>query len=154
MDGLVGAEVMQRERKEHDVEGLVFTKLVNIRTVILNFRKVGTQLAGDLDGRRLEIHRVDCHRRVGCTSELDNQPRDVSRAGCQIENTQPVAALYPARQKIADQSIAAEVAVKRAQIPQTSFYLVRPDGYVGLCGSRLEAGVLERYFAERVGIHS
>jgi 2-polyprenyl-6-methoxyphenol hydroxylase-like FAD-dependent oxidoreductase len=42
----------------------------------------------------------------------------------------------------------------RARIAQTSFYVVRPDGYVGLCGSRLEAGVLERYFAERVGIRS
>jgi len=40
----------------------------------------------------------------------------------------------------------------RARIPQTSFYLVRPDGYIGLCGTRLEAGVLERYFAERLGV--
>jgi 2-polyprenyl-6-methoxyphenol hydroxylase-like FAD-dependent oxidoreductase len=40
----------------------------------------------------------------------------------------------------------------RLHIPQTSFYLVRPDGYVGLCGLRLEAGALDRYFAGRVGV--
>jgi 2-polyprenyl-6-methoxyphenol hydroxylase-like FAD-dependent oxidoreductase len=40
----------------------------------------------------------------------------------------------------------------RAKIPATSFYLLRPDGHVGMCGTRLEAGALERYFAERLGI--
>ncbi len=36
----------------------------------------------------------------------------------------------------------------RAQLPQPSFYLVRPDGYVGLCGTRWEAGAIRRYFSE------
>jgi 2-polyprenyl-6-methoxyphenol hydroxylase-like FAD-dependent oxidoreductase len=40
----------------------------------------------------------------------------------------------------------------RARIPGTSFYLVRPDGHIGLCGVRLEAGALERYFSERLGV--
>src|SRR5688500_16969153 len=40
----------------------------------------------------------------------------------------------------------------RARIPRTSFYLLRPDGHVGLCGVRLEAGQIERYFSERLGI--
>jgi 2-polyprenyl-6-methoxyphenol hydroxylase-like FAD-dependent oxidoreductase len=39
-----------------------------------------------------------------------------------------------------------------AGIPATSYYLVRPDGYIGTCGLRLEAGVLKRYFAERLGV--
>ena len=38
----------------------------------------------------------------------------------------------------------------RAQIPKPSFYLVRPDGHVGLCGTRLEAAAVKRYLAERV----
>jgi 2-polyprenyl-6-methoxyphenol hydroxylase-like FAD-dependent oxidoreductase len=38
----------------------------------------------------------------------------------------------------------------RAHIPGVSFYLVRPDGHVGLCGRRLDAGVLEGYFARRL----
>ena len=29
--------------------------------------------------------------------------------------------------------------LKRAGIPQPSFYLVRPDGHVGLCGASLHA---------------
>ncbi len=34
----------------------------------------------------------------------------------------------------------------RAQIPSPSFYLIRPDGYIGLCGTRLEAAAVTRYF--------
>jgi 2-polyprenyl-6-methoxyphenol hydroxylase-like FAD-dependent oxidoreductase len=42
--------------------------------------------------------------------------------------------------------------LERAKIPRTAFYLVRPDGYIGLCGVRLEAGVLERYVLERLAV--
>ena len=40
----------------------------------------------------------------------------------------------------------------RAGIPGTSFYLLRPDGHVALCGITLEPGVVERYFSERLGL--
>lgn len=40
----------------------------------------------------------------------------------------------------------------RAGIPPLSFYLLRPDGHVGLCGVRLEAGQIERYLSERLNI--
>ena len=40
----------------------------------------------------------------------------------------------------------------RAQIPQPSFYLLRPDGHVGLCGVHLEAPALSTYFSERLKI--
>jgi len=33
----------------------------------------------------------------------------------------------------------------RARIPATSFYLLRPDGHVGLAGTRLESGAVTRY---------
>ena len=42
----------------------------------------------------------------------------------------------------------AELARKR--IPRPSFYLLRPDGHVGLCGARLEAGAVERYVSARL----
>lgn len=42
----------------------------------------------------------------------------------------------------------------RAGIPRPSFYLLRPDGHVGLCGARLEAGAVGRYFAERLTLVS
>ncbi|HKQ25925.1 MAG TPA: FAD-dependent monooxygenase [Burkholderiales bacterium] len=45
-----------------------------------------------------------------------------------------------------------EVELTRARIPQPSFYLVRPDGHVGLCGERLEAAALTRYASERLRI--
>ncbi len=44
--------------------------------------------------------------------------------------------------------------LSRAQIPQLSFYLVRPDGYIGLCGTRLEAGDLGAYFAQNLGLNT
>ena len=36
----------------------------------------------------------------------------------------------------------------RARIPKPFFYLLRPDGHVGLAGTRLEAAALTRYFDE------
>jgi len=43
-----------------------------------------------------------------------------------------------------------EAALSRAKVPQTSFYLLRPDGHVGLCGARLEIADVKRYLAEQV----
>jgi hypothetical protein len=40
----------------------------------------------------------------------------------------------------------------RAQIPQPSFYLLRPDGYIGLAGTHLDAAALTRYVSERLRI--
>jgi len=33
----------------------------------------------------------------------------------------------------------------RAQIPKPSFYLLRPDGHVGLCGTRIDAAAVKQY---------
>jgi 2-polyprenyl-6-methoxyphenol hydroxylase-like FAD-dependent oxidoreductase len=40
----------------------------------------------------------------------------------------------------------------RAQIPRPSFYLLRPDGHVGLAGTRLEAAAATRYVSERLHV--
>jgi len=40
----------------------------------------------------------------------------------------------------------------RAGIPRTSFYLIRPDGYVGLCGMRIDAAAVARYANETLGL--
>jgi 2-polyprenyl-6-methoxyphenol hydroxylase-like FAD-dependent oxidoreductase len=52
------------------------------------------------------------------------------------------------------QTIAADPAndaeLARAKVPQPSFYLLRPDGHVGLCGVRLEITDVKRYLAEQV----
>ena len=50
---------------------------------------------------------------------------------------------------VADEpATAAELA--RAYISAPAFYLLRPDGHVGLAGTRLDAEALKRYMAERV----
>ena len=38
----------------------------------------------------------------------------------------------------------------RQHIPQPSFYLLRPDGHVGLAGTQLDAAAVTRYVAERL----
>ena len=42
--------------------------------------------------------------------------------------------------------------LERARIPRPAFYLVRPDGYVGLVGGRLEASAVTRYVSERLQV--
>jgi hypothetical protein len=44
--------------------------------------------------------------------------------------------------------------LSRVQIPQPSFYLIRPDGYIGLCGTRLETGDLRAYFAQNLFLNT
>ncbi len=39
---------------------------------------------------------------------------------------------------------------ERAKIASPSFYLLRPDGHVGLAGGLLEPGVVARYLSDRV----
>jgi len=38
----------------------------------------------------------------------------------------------------------------RVHIRQPAFYLLRPDGHIGLCGTRLEPGAITRYLAEQL----
>lgn len=42
----------------------------------------------------------------------------------------------------------------RVRIPRPSFYLLRPDGYVGLAGVRFDAGAAARYVSQRLGLTS
>ena len=44
--------------------------------------------------------------------------------------------------------------LERTKIPRPSFYLLRPDCYVGLCGIRPEADAIAGYFSERIGFES
>ena len=40
----------------------------------------------------------------------------------------------------------------RKHIPQPSYYLLRPDGHVGLCGARIETEAIERYLTTCLGL--
>ncbi|MEP6602310.1 MAG: FAD-dependent monooxygenase, partial [Nitrospirota bacterium] len=42
----------------------------------------------------------------------------------------------------------------RAHIPKPSFFLLRPDGHIGLAGINLEAAALTRYLTERLGLRT
>jgi hypothetical protein len=43
-----------------------------------------------------------------------------------------------------------DVELARAQIHRPSFYLVRPDGHVGLCGGYLDAAAVMRYVSDHL----
>ena len=45
-----------------------------------------------------------------------------------------------------------EAELERAKIPQPSFYLLRPDGHVGLSGTRLEAEAVRQYLREQANL--
>jgi hypothetical protein len=45
-----------------------------------------------------------------------------------------------------------EAELDRAKIPRPSFYLLRPDGYIGLCGGTLDAGAVTQYFADTLRV--
>jgi 2-polyprenyl-6-methoxyphenol hydroxylase-like FAD-dependent oxidoreductase len=42
----------------------------------------------------------------------------------------------------------------RVHVPRPSFYLLRPDGHVGLCGVHLDTGAVRKYVAERLRVGS
>jgi hypothetical protein len=37
-------------------------------------------------------------------------------------------------------------------VPRSAFYLLRPDGHVGLCGQTLDAAALRHYFATNLAL--
>jgi 2-polyprenyl-6-methoxyphenol hydroxylase-like FAD-dependent oxidoreductase len=43
-------------------------------------------------------------------------------------------------------------ALAHAGIPSVAFYLLRPDGYIGLSGTTVDAAVVSRYLRERIGL--
>ena len=45
-----------------------------------------------------------------------------------------------------------DAAWARANLPRPAFYLLRPDGHVGLCGARVDAAAISRYVAERLRV--
>jgi hypothetical protein len=47
-----------------------------------------------------------------------------------------------------------ELELERARIPNPSFYLLRPDGHIGLSGVRLETDTVVRYLTERLTLSS
>jgi 2-polyprenyl-6-methoxyphenol hydroxylase-like FAD-dependent oxidoreductase len=47
-----------------------------------------------------------------------------------------------------------EQELNRVGIPNPSFYLLRPDGHIGIAGTRLEIESLKRYLTDRLGLSS
>ena len=91
------AKMMQGERKEHDVVRLRVAEVVNVRAVIMDLGKSFAQVAARSRSSMPANppRRLPPLRRLPAR-ELNHQPRDIARAGGEIENTQVVAASNPA----------------------------------------------------------
>jgi 2-polyprenyl-6-methoxyphenol hydroxylase-like FAD-dependent oxidoreductase len=59
-----------------------------------------------------------------------------------------------ARTQVVPSDPANDRELDRARIPRTAFYLLRPDGYVGLAGIHLEAAAATRYVSECLRLRS
>ncbi len=56
------------------------------------------------------------------------------------------------RTMVAPADPANDAELARARIPRPAFYLLRPDGYIGLAGLGLDAPAVTRYLSERLGL--
>ena len=45
-------------------------------------------------------------------------------------------------------------ALATRNIPKPSFYLLRPDGYIGLSGATIDAGAVRQYLAETMRVRA
>jgi 2-polyprenyl-6-methoxyphenol hydroxylase-like FAD-dependent oxidoreductase len=50
--------------------------------------------------------------------------------------------------------LANEAELARVKVPQPSFYLLRPDGHVGLCGARIDVAAIKRYLGEQAHLRT
>src|SRR4029453_15074864 len=47
-----------------------------------------------------------------------------------------------------------EAELARVKVPQPSFYLLRPDGHVGLCGARIDVAAIKGYLGEQAHLRT
>jgi hypothetical protein len=47
-----------------------------------------------------------------------------------------------------------EAELARVHVPRPSFYLLRPDGHVGLCGEQLDLAAVQRYVSDRLQLEN
>ena len=81
-------------------------------------------------------------------ANLDDTRFNLLVIGQPVPNALPLGDLLQVHAIAAGEANAAALA--SAGIAAPSFYLVRPDGHIALCGARVDAAALERYVRERL----
>ena len=76
----------------------------------------------------------------------------IDQAGPESDALGPFADFVRTHTIPADPANVAELA--RAQVPVPSFYLLRPDGHVGLCGAKLEMAPVKNYLTGRMNLRT
>jgi hypothetical protein len=87
---------------------------------------------------------------VDVFAKLDDTRFNLFVIGQPVPDTLPLADLLQVHAISPDGANAAALA--GAAIAAPSFYLIRPDGHIALCGAHIDTGALERYVRERLRI--
>src|SRR5206468_3938239 len=107
-DGILFSEMMKRERAKDDIVAIRRSPFENVCLDEGNFRMITTQLSRDFECGWLAIQCIDLDRRADFSRNIDNQSRNVARAGGKIDNAHVTARFNPAMQKMQKKAMAAE----------------------------------------------
>ena len=117
------AEMMERERIENDVVALSWIPFENVRFDKRNFRVINAEFSRDFERGCLLIQRVKLNFRANLARVIDNQSRDVARAGGKIDNAQLIARFNPTANEAQNNRVTAEIAIELPQIFQIALQL-------------------------------
>src|SRR4030095_2625106 len=118
---VIVAEMVKGERTEHHVVRFRRTPFEQVGANEIDLRISGTQSSRNCDGGFLLIDRVDVNGNILVSRMIGDQLWDVARSRGNVQDSRFPVWLKPASQKMPDHSVAAEPAIKRAQIGKVTF---------------------------------
>ena len=117
--------MMENERAEHDVVLPILSERKCIAVFEIDLWIVRAKTTRDFQRGVLLIDRFHRDGRADFSGVIDNEARDIARAGRQIKHPELRPRLDPASQKIRDERMASKVAIKLAQVAQIAHQLGR-----------------------------
>ena len=90
---------------------------------VANFGIAGAQAAGDFQCRRLLIHSIDLQICADFPGEIDDQPRNVTRTGSEVDQPGASPRLEPAPHEMQNKPMTAEPAVEAPEMLQIEIQL-------------------------------
>ena len=122
---IVLTEVVQGERAENNVVGLVVAPFEDISPMISDLGIVRAQSSSDLERGSLLIYRCHFDPRASASCMINDQAGNVARASGEIEDADLIARPDPASKKFGNQRITAKITIQRANISEILLKLTR-----------------------------
>jgi 2-polyprenyl-6-methoxyphenol hydroxylase-like FAD-dependent oxidoreductase len=159
----IGALVLSRERLQRLAFRTVSQIGIHYRGSALS--AMGSPMPGEgpqagdrFPWLRLRFDGNDASRANDVAQDLFERLDDTRFHLLVFGSTAPDFAALPIADMLDVSSVASTAAndaeLARVGIPMPSFYLLRPDGHIGLCGAHIDAGSIARYVDERLRIAS